>query len=111
MTSDPFGNASTRVRGTVIDLVRVFVLCQGRDAFLEGAHGRRGRLGRRFELRRQRYDAYSFQAFALPAGQGRPHLGLPLLGQPFPDVHPVDGDAGFDVREMLSSASISRTTA
>jgi hypothetical protein len=38
-----------------------------------------------------------FQAFALPVRQGLPDFRCPLPGQPLPDVHRVDGDAGQDV--------------
>jgi len=104
-TFDPSGNASTWVRGTVTEPVRALA-APSRNAPLEGADGRRGRLRGLVRLHRrqgrgQRGDPDRLQALALTLRQGRPHLGLLLLGEPLPHVHAVDREPRQDLRRAL----------
>ncbi|WP_328698047.1 hypothetical protein [Streptomyces sp. NBC_00342] len=54
MTSDPSGNASTGVLGTVTEPVRALLLQGAAHVLLEGARGRPGALGGFRRLRGQR---------------------------------------------------------
>jgi hypothetical protein len=85
------------------------VLRMGRNAALEGAQRRRGRFRRHLRLRGDRRDAELLQAFALPVVKGRPDLRLALLGQPFPDVHAVDGEPGQHLGLTGLSVFVGRT--